>query len=104
MKKAMQNFKKYSLIIFAIIVLGLLIAGVMHFYQTHTTLPTYFSYNKAEQNKLDELNSDQEITAGSLRRWDNVLLNLIKEYKFGDILAACCQGHKTADKRRRIMV
>jgi membrane-associated phospholipid phosphatase len=55
---------------------------------SHVVLPTYFSYSKADKKLLASLHSNQKITVEGLKKWDKVMLELVKENKLGDAPAS----------------
>ncbi len=55
---------------------------------TREILPTYFNYSKTDLNLLRALDSSQEITQKNLMKWDQIMFDLIKENKLGDVYAS----------------
>lgn len=73
------------------IILTLALAGICLFYFTpHSTqrLPLYFNYSNSERELLKQLDSTEEITPLSLTKWDNIMFNLVKDNKLGDVYSS----------------
>lgn len=84
----MNKIKKYILVIFTLCIGIVLFIIYQSIYKPSASFPTYFSYTQAEIESLTFLHSDQEITIGQLQKWDDIMLDLVKENKLGDAPAS----------------
>lgn len=75
--------------IIASVVILIIITGLYFFMvQRKYTLPTYFNYSKMEQLPLNRLESTYEMSESSLKKWDNLMFELVKSHKLGDAPAS----------------
>ncbi|WP_419418892.1 vanadium-dependent haloperoxidase [Legionella sp. D16C41] len=72
-------------------ILLILILASLYFYLFHNSvnqLPTYFKYTPEEQASLSHLESSKLMTMDSLKKWDNVMFDLVKSHKLADAPAS----------------
>lgn len=84
----MTRIVKKSLIMFICCALLALGVGIYYFSSPQPTPATYFTYSASDVKSLSQLNSDQVIDTDSLKKWDDVVFDLVKENKLGDAYAA----------------
>jgi membrane-associated phospholipid phosphatase len=66
-----------------------IIISVFYFYTfPNKTLPTYFNYSATDYQALSNLESSNDMQLASLKKWDAIMFDLIKEYKLGDTNAS----------------
>lgn len=67
----------------------IILSAIFYFYTfSNKTLPTYFNYSATDYQALSTLESSNDMQLASLKKWDAIMFDLIKEYKLGDINAS----------------
>ncbi len=82
-----QRWTKLTLFI----IISIVMSGAIFFYKYHSTnlkFPTYFKYSEADTSALANSYSNHEITQTSLKKWDTIMFDLVKENKLGDTYAS----------------
>ncbi|STX52069.1 PAP2 superfamily [Legionella busanensis] len=74
----------------------------LYFYLSNTKtqqLPTYFTYTPEEQASLFQLQSNKLMTTSSLKKWDNLMFDLVKSHKLADAPASKLYAYVTTAQR-----
>lgn len=79
---------KYLKIVLALIVILGIAIGLYSYFSTKSDLPTYFTYNKDELKSLKQIKSSYSMSQDTLKKWDEVMFDLVKTHKLGDVPAS----------------